>query len=117
VENTRKTENRKNWKDGFEEEWTNVNPLLGVTNENAYPTFSTDKKISSKTPATINEIGLDNLKKQYQLKQKYKGNKNLPDFVPKKSAGKKGSGLKADTFRQLLESSYAGGDVGDFKNG
>jgi len=107
-----KPKNLERW---FEEEWINVNPILGVTNENAYPTFRPTKKISSKTPATINEIGLDNLKKQYKLKQKYKGNKNLPDFVPKKSAGKKGSGLKADTFRKLLESSYLGGDVGDFK--
>ena len=102
----------KRW---FEEEWINVNPILGVTNENAYPTFRPTKKISSKTPATVNEIGLENLKKQYQLKQKYRGDKNLPDFMPKKSGTKKGSGLKADTFRKLLESSYAGGDVGDFK--
>jgi len=50
----------KRW---FEEEWINVNPMLGVKNENAYPTFRPTKKVSSKTPATINEIGLDNFKK------------------------------------------------------
>jgi hypothetical protein len=98
----------------FKENWVNINPLIGIKSDTAYPTFRPTKKISSKTPATIDEIPLTELKEQAKLKQKYKGDKNLPDFKLKSST-KKGSGLKADTFRRLLESSYEGGDVGDFK--
>tara|TARA_R110000796_G_scaffold121155_1_gene235294 strand:+ start:1704 stop:2783 length:1080 start_codon:yes stop_codon:yes gene_type:complete len=104
---------KKKLKRWFEEEWVNVNPLLGVKNEDAYPTFRPTKRVDKNTPATINEIPVKELKKQFALKQQYKGEKNLPDFETKTET-KKGKGLKANTFRALLESSYAGGDAAGF---
>lgn len=100
----------KRW---FEEEWVNVNPLLGVDKDDAYPTFRPTKKVSKDTPTTLQEIDVKELKKQYALKQKYKGDKNLPEFKSKKET-KKGKGLKSSTFKQLLESSYQGGDAAGF---
>lgn len=105
----------------FDEEWVNVNPIIGVTNDDAYPLFRPTKRINEKTPTTLDEIPLEELKKKYQLKQKIKGKSNLPKFESKeelkktrKGGGLKGGGLKADTFRKLLESSYEGGDVAGF---
>ena len=97
----------KRW---FKEEWINVNPLLGITNEDAYPTFRPTIKVNKETPTIVSNISKEELKKQYALKQKFKGEQNLPTFKPIK----KGKGLKADTFRALLESSYEGGDAGGF---
>jgi hypothetical protein len=97
----------KRW---FKEEWINVNPLVGNTNEDAYPTFRPTIKVNKNTPTIVSNISKEELKKQSSLKQKYKGKNNLPTF----KALKKGKGLKADTFRQLLESSYEGGDAAGF---
>lgn len=73
----------KNLKRWFEEKWIDVNPLLGITNDSAYPVFRPTKKINSKTPTIYQDIPIDNLKEQYKLKQKYKGEKNLPEFKKK----------------------------------
>lgn len=97
----------KRW---FKENWINVNPLLGITNEDAYPTFRPTIKVNKETPTIVSNISKEELKKQYALKQKFKGEQNLPTFKPLK----KGKGLKADTFRALLESSYDGGEVAGF---
>jgi hypothetical protein len=48
-----------------------------------YPVFRPTKRISKSTPLTVDEIDKTNLKKQIKLKQKIKGNKNLPPFKPK----------------------------------
>jgi hypothetical protein len=97
----------KRW---FKEEWVNINPLVGNTKEDAYPTFRPTIKVNKNTPTIVSNISKEELKKQSGLKQKYRGENNLPTFKPIK----KGKGLKADTFRQLLESSYEGGDVAGF---
>lgn len=106
----------------FDEEWINVNPLIGVDNDDAYPLFRPTKRINDKTPTTLDEIPLSELKKKFRLKQQIKGKSNLPKFETKedmknktkKGGGQKGGGLKADTFRKLLDSSYQGGDVAGF---
>jgi hypothetical protein len=37
-------------------------------------------KITEETPTTVDEISEKRLKEQAKLKQKFKGNKNLPKF-------------------------------------
>jgi hypothetical protein len=71
----------KNLKRWFEEKWIDVNPLLGITNDSAYPVFRPTRKINSKTPTLYQDIPLKRLKEQYKLKQKIKGEKNLPEFI------------------------------------
>lgn len=64
----------KNLKRWFQEKWRDVG-------DKSYPVYRPTKIISkSKTPLTINEIDKKNLKKQIILKQKLKGNYNLPPF-------------------------------------
>lgn len=92
--------NLKRW---FQEKWIDVNPILGVTNDDAYPVFRPTKRINKKTPATLTEIPIERLKKQYQLKQKIKGEKNLPKFLngenPFEPNEKKGGMIvKSDPF-------------------
>lgn len=67
----------KRW---YSELWKDVNPNKTST---SYPVYRPTKRISSKTPLTVNEIDKDNLKSQSKLKQKYKGKRNLPPFIPK----------------------------------
>ena len=80
----------KRW---FEEKWVDVNPYLDITKDSAYPVFRPTVRINKDTPTLLQDIPLDDLNAQYRLKQKYKGEKNLPDFI-------KGKGLivKADPF-------------------
>jgi len=61
------------WKD---EEWKDVG-------DKDYPVYRPTKRINKDTPLTVAEISPSNLKKQIALKQKIKGNKNLPPFIPK----------------------------------
>jgi hypothetical protein len=68
-----KPKNLKRW---FKEEWKDVANL-------AYPVFRPTIKINKNTPLTPQEIDKDNLISQSILKQKYKGNKNLPPFKEK----------------------------------
>jgi hypothetical protein len=84
-----KPKNLKRW---FEEKWIDINPILGITNDNAYPVFRPTKRVNSLTPATITEIPVNRLKSQYQLKQKIKGEHNLPRFL------QGGMIVKADPF-------------------
>lgn len=87
----------------FDEKWIDINPVLGITDDNAYPVFRPTKRVNSKTPSTITEIPVKRLKEQYQLKQKIKGESNLPKFLkdnplaPKKEI-KGGMVVKADPF-------------------
>ena len=66
----RKPKLLKRW---FKEEWKDVANL-------PYPVFRPTVKVSKKTPLTPNEIDRKNLIEQSLLKQKYKGDKNLPPF-------------------------------------
>jgi len=72
-----KPKNLKRW---FQENWISVNEMVGG-DKNDYPTYRPTKKISSNTPATVNQIPLQRLREQYKLKQKIKGTQNLPTFL------------------------------------
>ena len=68
------TKNLKRW---YKEKWRDVG-------HKKYPVYRPTKRISVKTPLTTKEIDAKNLKKQIALKQKIKGNRNLPAFKKKK---------------------------------
>lgn len=57
----------------YKEDWSDVG-------NSAYPVYRPTKRVNSKTPLTPKEIDPANLKKQIALKQKIKGDKNLPPF-------------------------------------
>jgi hypothetical protein len=63
----------KRW---FAEEWKDIG-------HKDYPVYRPTKRINKKTPLTPDEIDEKNLKKQVKLKQKIKGDKNLPPFIKK----------------------------------
>ena len=98
-----KTKNLKRW---FEEKWVDINPLLGVKDANTYPVFRPTHRVNSKTPTIYQDIPLSNLKEQFKLKQKYRGEHNLPTFKKKKIVVHNGGKLSVSTFKNLLKSSY-----------
>lgn len=59
------------------EGWRDINPLK---TESSYPVFRPTKRISKKTPLTVQEVDPENLILQSIKKQKIKGEKNLPKF-------------------------------------
>jgi len=61
----------------YKEDWKDVNP---DKTDKSYPTYRPTKRISKDTPKTADEISKKRLKEQSELKQKYKGKKNLPKF-------------------------------------
>lgn len=61
----------KRW---FKEKWEDIG------NEE-YPVYRPTIRINKKTPLTVDEIDKKQLKQQIKLKQKYKGDKNLPPFI------------------------------------
>jgi len=90
----------KRW---MSEEWMNINPLIGE-DADVYPVFRPTHKVNSSTPILYQNIPLSDLKKQFALKQKYKGYQNLPPF--KQIAVHNGGKLSVSTFKNLLKSSY-----------
>jgi hypothetical protein len=60
----------KTW---FEEQWTDVGGK-------DYPVYRPTIRVNKSTPLTVQEIEPSDLKKQIDLKQKYRGFKNLPPF-------------------------------------
>lgn len=60
----------------FKEKWTDIG-------NKDYPVYRPTIRINKNTPLTENEIDKENLKKQIKMKQKIKGNKNLPAFIEK----------------------------------
>jgi hypothetical protein len=62
----------------FEENWMDVG-------NGDYPVYRPTVRISRNTPLTIDEIDKGNLKKQIELKQSYRGYRNLPPFLEKRS--------------------------------
>ncbi len=64
----------------FKEKWIDVNPVIGITDDKAYPVFRPTVRINKNTPTLMQEIPIKNLKEQAKLKQKIKGTKNLPEF-------------------------------------
>lgn len=75
----RKPRNLKRW---FREEWTDINPYKS---DRTYPVYRPTKRISKATPLTVSEIAPENIVRQSIRKQRYKGNRNLPPFIPKDS--------------------------------
>lgn len=72
-EDDNKPKNLKRW---FKEKW-------GDIGNKEYPVYRPTIRVNKNTPLTINEIDKNNLKKQIKLKQKIRGNKNLPAFKKK----------------------------------
>ena len=66
----------KKLKQWMDEKWSDIG-------NKDYPVFRPTIRINKKTPLLVNEIDKVNLKKQINLKQKIKGNKNLPPFMKK----------------------------------
>jgi len=79
-----KTRNLSRW---FKEKWIDVNPVLGITDDTAYPVFRPTIRINENTPALLQDIPVSVLKKQHGLKQKYRGEKNLPQFLTEIKGG------------------------------
>ena len=72
---TYKDDNKpKDLKRWFKEDW-------GDIGGKDYPVYRPFKRVSSKTPLTAFEIDPKEAKKQIQLKQKIKGDFNLPKFL------------------------------------
>ena len=61
----------------FEEKWRDVNP---DKREGSYPVYRPTRRITEKTPKTVDEISRRRLKEQSKAKQIIKGKKNLPKF-------------------------------------
>ena len=68
----------KKLKQWYNEKWTDIGGL-------DYPVYRPTIRVNKTTPLLKKEIDETNLIKQIKLKQKIKGNKNLPSF--KSSAG------------------------------
>lgn len=85
----------------FKEEWKDIGGK-------EYPVFRPTKRVNKNTPLTVEEIDPKNLKEQIALKQKIKGDKNLPPFI-------EGGKLSRDELKGLLDASYDGRErVGDW---
>ena len=68
----KKPKNLKRW---FKEDW-------GDIGGQPYPVYRPFKRVSKKTPLTAFEIDPEQIPEQVQLKQKIKGNRNLPKWKP-----------------------------------
>ena len=88
--NKTKKSGLKRW---FDEKWVDINPILGFKDADAYPLFRPTKYVNSETPTLFQEIPKSRLKEQYKLKQKIKGERNLPTFLPEVFKPKKVGGM------------------------
>lgn len=57
--------------------------LWGDIGGKAYPVYRPFKRINKQSPLTVYEIDPNQVKEQIKLKQKIRGNKNLPPFKKK----------------------------------
>jgi hypothetical protein len=64
----------KRW---YSERWEDVNPNK---TKSSYPVYRPTVRITKQTPKTVQEISKKKLQEQANLKQSYKGKKNLPKF-------------------------------------
>jgi hypothetical protein len=87
----------------FKEEW-------GDIGGKDYPVYRPFKRITKDTPLTASEIDPVQAKKQIGLKQRIRGNKNLPPFQMR------GGKLSASDLKNLLNASYekTPSNVGDW---
>ena len=63
----------KRW---FKEKWVDIG-------KKDYPVYRPTIRVNKQTPLTVSEIDKKQLKEQIKLKQKIKGEKNLPKFKKK----------------------------------
>ena len=89
----------KRW---FDEQWIDINPLLGFKDIDAYPLFRPTKYINENTPTLFQEIPKSRLKELYKQKQKIKGERNLPTFLPENLYPKTTGGKLPDFTNFLL---------------
>jgi hypothetical protein len=71
----------KNLARWFAENWQRVGPFKN--DEKSYPVYRPTKRISEKTPLTVEEIDPIDLMMKSIQKQKIKGKENLKPFKPK----------------------------------
>jgi hypothetical protein len=62
----------------FKEKWRDIG-------HRAYPVYRPTRVVNAQTPLTKDEISPAQLKRQITLKQRIKGDQNLPPFIPKQS--------------------------------
>ena len=72
-----KPKNLKRW---IRAQWMDINPNKTKT---SYPVYRPTVRVNKQTPLTVKEIDPKQLKEQIKLKQKIKGDKNLPPFKKK----------------------------------
>ena len=72
-QNTGEEHNLRRW---YAEKWSDIG-------NQSYPVYRPTVRINSKSPLLPSEINKKNLKEQIQLKQIFKGEKNLPKFKKK----------------------------------
>jgi hypothetical protein len=70
----------KELKQWFQAQWMDINPNKTKT---SYPVYRPTVRVNKQTPLLVSEIDPKNLKQQIKLKQKIKGEKNLPKFLKK----------------------------------
>jgi hypothetical protein len=66
----------KELKQWFKAQWMDVGNMT-------YPVYRPTVRVNKQTPLLVSEIDPKNLKQQIKLKQKIKGEKNLPPFKKK----------------------------------
>ena len=97
---------------------------VDVAKQDQYPVLRPTKRISKDTPLTVKEISTKELNKQIKLKQKLKGDKNLPAFeggatCPDGVVGASpcGGAIRSDKLKLLSQSSYKPNkDIKDLTN-
>ena len=67
----------KNLARWFKEKWQDVNPHKTKT---SYPVFRPTVRVNSRTPLTVHEVDPSDLRRKSKLKQKFRGEHNLPPF-------------------------------------
>lgn len=79
----------------YKEDWKDIG-------DGPYPLYRPTKRISKDTPTTASELSASEIKKMDKLKQKIKGDKNLPKF----GGCCLGAGLNAKKIQHFTSSSY-----------
>ena len=69
----KKPKELKRW---YKEKWEDIG-------RSDYPVYRPTVRVNKETPLTVKEIDPKQLKEQIKLKQKIKGEKNLPKFIKK----------------------------------
>ena len=73
---------KEDWMDVATHKMPDGTRMPGATHGASYPVYRPTKRVNKNTPLTVSEIDPVNLKEQIKLKQKIKGDSNLPPFKP-----------------------------------